>query len=544
MARARGAGWRGLALAAILVLALLLRLRGLGFGLPGLYDQDEPIFVLLGLKLLRDHSLNPGWFGHPGTQTIYALAAIEAALFGWGAMTGAYPTPEAFAQAIYHDPSPLFLSGRAFIVACAIAVIALTFVLGRRLFDTRTGLVAAALLAIDPIHIRWSQVIRTDVHATVFVLLAALAAAAVARRGRLRDYGWAGVAIGFACATKWPSAAAAVGLFGAAALRWWEAPEERRQVALGVALFAGASVAALFVASPYLFLEWRTVVVNLHGEGKPTHLGATGHGLVSNMAWYVGGPLAQALGWVGLAFASLGIGLGARRSRVFAATALPTAIAFFVMIAGQALIWERWIVPLLPFASIAAAVGIIAVMDWTRQRWGRGASMLATALASVAVTLPLVFIGNAQAAERLTDTRALASAWARAHIPPGSSVAVEYPAFDLLPQPWRFLFPVGDLGCVDVRAALGGKFRYSSVQKQQGARTVIDLANIAPDRVATCRADWLLIDNWDRYRAEAASYGPELDIYRRMTAGGVEVATFRPVPDKVGGPTVRIVRLR
>ncbi|WP_425229428.1 ArnT family glycosyltransferase [Sphingomonas sp.] len=532
-----------LLLIGILLAGLLLRLRGLGFGLPALYDPDEPLFVLTGLKLLRDGTLNPGWFGHPGTQTIYVLAAIGAGLFGWGRLTGAFPNAEAFAQSIYHDPTALFLSGRVFMVVCALVVILLTWLVARRLFDARTGLLAAALLAIDPIHIRWSQVIRTDVHATVFVLLTLLAAVAVARRGALRDYAWAGVALGFACATKWPSAAAAIGLIGAAALRWHDDPGERRRIIAGLTLFGVAAVAGLFVASPYLFLDWRTVLVNLHGEGRATHLSATGNGLFPNMAWYLMGPLAQGLSWAGLVLAAAGLWLGARRSRMFAAVVVPVTTAFFVIISGQALIWERWVVPLLPLLSIAAAVSMLTVIDWAASRWGRRGAWVAALSTGLAVALPLAITGNAQAAERRTDTRRLASDWARAHIAPGSSVAIEYPAFDVLGQPWRFLYPVGNAGCVDARAALQGKVRYSTVLHKQGERTVIDLANIPPERIASCRGDWLMIVNWDRYHDEAPRYPAELAIYRRMTAGGVEAATFRPAPGEIGGPVVRIVRL-
>src|SRR5665213_606470 len=85
----------------ILLLALLLRLIGFTFGLPSLYDPDEPFFLITGFKLLRDHSLNPGWFGHPGTTTIYALALIELAIVTTGNLTGRFPDIHAFGHAVY-----------------------------------------------------------------------------------------------------------------------------------------------------------------------------------------------------------------------------------------------------------------------------------------------------------------------------------------------------------------------------------------------------------------------------------------------------------
>ena len=68
------ARWRpsaeALALWAILLAALWLRLDGVGFGLPALNDPDEPLFMMTALEMLQKHSLDPGWFGHPGTITL------------------------------------------------------------------------------------------------------------------------------------------------------------------------------------------------------------------------------------------------------------------------------------------------------------------------------------------------------------------------------------------------------------------------------------------------------------------------------------------
>ena len=533
-----------LLLGGILLLALLLRLRGLAFGLPALYDPDEPIFILTGLKLLRDGTLNPGWFGHPGTPTIYALALIDVVVFAWHHyVTGLLADTAAFGRAIYSDPTIVFLPGRYFILFCGLLTILLTFLLGRRLFDARVGLLGAALLAIDPIHIRWSQVIRTDMHSSVFILLVLLAAVGIARAGRRRDYLLAGLALGFACATKWPAAAAAVGVLGAAALRWRDGRESSVTILERLIWFGSAAVIGLFIASPYIFLDWATVLSDLAGEKRPHHLGATGGALASNLAWYVAQPLRLALGVAGLVLAVVGLWVGTRASRIFGAVVVTTATAFLLSISAQGLIWERWVVPVLPMLSIPVAVGILWMVDQARARGGRGAMLATAALLSAVVALPLAWTGHAQAAERATDTRRLATDWMRSRVAPGSSVAVEYLAFDVLQQPWRFLYPAGDQGCVDVRANLSGKIRYSTIGKWRGRRPVVDLGNVAPASLQSCRADWLLIVNWDRYQAEAYRYPEELATYRRLMAGGSLAATFRPERGRIGGPIVRVVRL-
>ena len=54
----------------ILIAAFYLRISSIRFGLPAMNDQDELIFELGALKMLRGPTLNPGWFGHPATTTM------------------------------------------------------------------------------------------------------------------------------------------------------------------------------------------------------------------------------------------------------------------------------------------------------------------------------------------------------------------------------------------------------------------------------------------------------------------------------------------
>ena len=62
------------ALGFILVVALAWRLINVGFGLPSLYDPDEPMFMITALKLLKEGTLNPGWFADVGDFAAAAYA--------------------------------------------------------------------------------------------------------------------------------------------------------------------------------------------------------------------------------------------------------------------------------------------------------------------------------------------------------------------------------------------------------------------------------------------------------------------------------------
>lgn len=525
----------------VLVVALLLRLDGVGFGLPALYDPDEPIFVLTALKLLRDHALNPQWFGHPGTTTIYALAVVEAANFLIGQVSGRFSDAQAFAREVYADPSVVFLPARLFIVSCGVATVGLTFWAGWRMSGYRVGLLAAALLAINPLSIRYSQIVRTDMHATVFILLILLSAIAIAKQARTRDYVLAGMWLGFACATKWPAAAAVAAPLAAGAWRLFGESDDRLRVARGLIIMALAAVVSLFVASPYLFLDYRQVLQDLQGELRPYHVGATGHGLAGNLAWYLTAVLKPAFGWPALILAAAGVIAGVRRSAAFSVALPPVFIFFVLMISAQALIWERWMVPMLPLIAIMIAVAVDSVVRWAA-RWRRRAKWAIGGAALLAAAAPAISTAHAQSAERRTDTRALASAWLRQHALPGSAVTVEHLAFDLLSTDWRFRFPIGDQGCVDARGILNAQIRYATIGKWRGRRAVVDLGTVESSKLATCGGDWAILVNYDRYLAEPAQFGPEIANYELLFSGGEIAASFLPEAGKVGGPIVRIVR--
>jgi hypothetical protein len=143
--------------AAVLLLAAGLRLASVGFGLPALNDPDEPLFVMTALEMLRDHTLNPGWFGHPGTTTLYGLALTSYLAAATGIVAGRFADAHAFVSAVYADPGIIFLPGRLLIVASGVVCVWLTYRIGTRIADRRIGLLAAFFLAINAVHIQYSR---------------------------------------------------------------------------------------------------------------------------------------------------------------------------------------------------------------------------------------------------------------------------------------------------------------------------------------------------------------------------------------------------
>jgi hypothetical protein len=529
---------RHVPLAAVLLLALALRLHGVGFGLPALNDPDEPLFVMTALEMLRNHSLNPGWFGHPGTTTLYCLALISFLVGAVGIATGRFADTHALVGAIYADPGIIFLPGRLFIVACGVTCVLLIHRTGARMGDRRLGLLAAFFLAINAVHIEYSQIIRTDVQASVFMLMATLCSIAILREGRRRDYLLAGICVGLACATKWPAATIVLSPLCAGLVR----VRDDRSAIIDVALLLVAGVATLFLVSPYLLLDFHTVLYDLAGEARPVHPGATGWGFFGNLAWYIGSPLLSSLGLAGLVLAGAGLVAMAARDTRMSVAVLPGPLLFLMVICGQSLVWERWVVPLLPFIALALAYALRTASDlFARVVGGHGRAFEAVMAAFLSVAM--LQSAWTSVAVRQNDTRQMATSWVRANVPPGSTILVEHAAFDLFRGPWQLRFPIGSAGCVDVRAALGGHIRYSRVEKLRAGRPVVDIGYVEPSQLKTCAADYAVFSHYTRYLEDGGAFAAQRARYRALMRGGVIEAVIRPTPEYSSGPEIVIVKM-
>lgn len=530
------------ALAFVLLAALALRLHNIGFGLPSMYDPDEPIFMITALKLLTQQTPNPGWFGHPGTTTIYLVALSDALVVGFGRLSGSYGNLAEFTRAAYADPGLLFIPARVAMALLGVASVWLTYVVGRRIHGPATGLIASGLLATNSLHITWSQVIRTDIHASVFMLVVLVFSIKIVETGKLSDYLLAGIVTGFAIATKWPAVSIIAAILGAFIYRGWTQSSWRDEsgkfIAAGIATLVG-----LFVASPYIFLDWQTVLINISGEARPVHLGHTGGGFMSNLASYLRNQVAGTMGWVGLLLALAGVFLCALRAPASRWTVLPAAAVFLTLISAQQLIWSRWMLPAMPMICIFAAVAIVALANGIAQRFGTASRPIL--IGAIGLTaIPSVHGAYAQSVERTNDTREQVARWAMANIPPGSTVVLEHLALKLRHEPWTIKFPIGDAGCIDGVKLLTAGVQFEEVQRLRHGSPIVDLGNVSRERLPSCRADFAILTYYDLYKTEAATFPAQVANYDKLLAGGHTVALFRPQTGRVGGPVVRVVALQ
>ena len=124
-------------LLALLALAEWLRATGLSFGLPAVYNPDEVAIMSRALGFARG-DLNPHNFLYP-TFYFYVLFAWVGGWFAFSWLTGAVTSLGAFQTQFFLDPSGVYHAGRMLGVACGVATVWLTWILGARMAGWRAG---------------------------------------------------------------------------------------------------------------------------------------------------------------------------------------------------------------------------------------------------------------------------------------------------------------------------------------------------------------------------------------------------------------------
>ncbi|HEX5587937.1 MAG TPA: glycosyltransferase family 39 protein [Acidimicrobiia bacterium] len=417
---------------AIMVLSLGVHLWGFMRDLPT-PDVDERYFVTPAAYMAASGDANPHWFGHPGSTVISPLALIfrlREVVFHGAPVTGAAPS---IAARFAHDPSSFYVIGRLWAMLFSIAALPLLFVIGRRLFGTRVGLLATALWAVVPLAVQYGRITRTDSVALFLVLLALWACIRALERPTRGWFVTTGAIAGLGVATRYFLASLAVVIVAT----WWFARREER-VAPSVLTASLLAFAATFVlTTPYLFLDWHDAITSITAEAG-TRVPFQSHGFLDNLAYYALDAIPGAISWLGLGIALVGIVVALRRRSPATTLLLVWLACVVVEISVLGVHWSRWVIPALPVLVLFATFGVVSVGRAAARRLGPAnvaRPRLAALLAGVAVLAigagPAVATVSLDQTDAQSSTRATARNWMVRHLAPGSRVAVEIRGPDL-----------------------------------------------------------------------------------------------------------------
>ena len=538
-------------LVSILVIGLFIRLWGINFGLPYIYDSDETHFVDRAFRILVNRDLNPHWFGPPASTLIYMLAGIYTAIFFLGRGLGIFASFEDFHTLYYQDPTIFYLSGRLLSAVFAIATILLVYFICQRLFNKTTGIIAAALVAVTPWHVQYSQVVRMDIPMTFLVLVAFWYCLDILEKDNLASYILAGFFTGLAIVTKFPALVFVLTIILTYLLnKGWRGKNRFKSIfASATACLGGA-----FLGSPFLFLDFQTTLVDVRHEARPLELGATGQGLIPNITWYLQNPLTSSFTFYGLLLIGVGIVFCLISKQKEKLTLISFPIFFLLFIASLTLIWNRWIIPAIPFGCIILAYAMYEIAKWidNRLKFRIGFWLMLICFGYISTSLLNASVLHVQQKSGI-DTKVVAAQWMLDNIPPGSSILVEHSPPPLPKTAFQF-FEVHEEDLVEVtpeqRCRKGQIVRNIDECKHhaflEADRPPIghlkDIEEIKRKNIEYVVTSW----KYDKFLSEREKYPDIVETYEKVIDSGTLIYEGDRNGEKniTTGPKIRVFKLK
>lgn len=401
----------------VLAVAAGLRFWALGHGIPYAIGVDEPEIVGRVVTMMKTGDFHPHFFDYPGL-VFYMHLPVAVARFVLGAVGGEWRSLAGFSAA------DLYLWARALTALLGTLTVYVLHQVGLR-WGSRHALLGAGLLAVMPMHVRESHYALTDVPATFFVTLTLLLSLVANEKGTLRAFVWAGVAAGLTIGTKYNAGVVLLLPIVSVAMTINAAPS-RIACLLGA---LGGAFGAFVVVAPYTVLDlpaFLNAFAALVGHYQPRPPNAEPGWIVylKHLRLTLGWPAGLLL-VAGLVLGVVRAARGPGRLRWTLLVLLP--VAYFALISGRSLIFGRYLLPLLPFTCLLAAIAVVSGVSLLRRfdipRLPR--RLLIAGLTVAALLPPLVSAVGFDRRISRESTQEVAWRWIRTHVPDGARVVIE-----------------------------------------------------------------------------------------------------------------------
>ena len=509
-----------LALAAILLGALAIRLYGVEHGLPFIYHSDESQHFTRYAVAMFGGDLNPHYFQNPATFTYLVYFALK--LHGF----------EDIAAQYLADPTEIYEIGRLVAVALSLVGVAAVYAVGRRLWGTFEGVVAAAVLAFAFLPVAYSRYALTDVGVLFAIALAAYAMVRIHEDGARRYYAFAGLGLGLTVAFKFTAGLILVPILVAIVLRALKEERTLRELAIGTGIVAGVSVLVFFVTNPYFVLDLDEALDELRSQRFSANEEKLGQIDENPFSFYLS-TLTWGIGWGALAAAAVGLVWELRRNRVRAILFALFPLLLFLYLGSDAeRYFARWMMPAYPILALFAGVAVAGVARAISPRGAVRAAVVALLVALI-MAQPIVANIHTGGVMRKADTRELARNYMLEELPPRTKIVVDAVA---IRQPY-------DLPLLGIERApgdpeffprFGAPPKKDNVYPPDPVRTQRFIEDLSPERIDRYRdAGYctVITMSWLRERAEIAGFEPAIAYYERLKRESTPVFTADPYDD-------------
>ena len=321
-------------------MALILRWP---FPEPSWIHVDEWVLIVLPLGFWGG-DLNPHFFNYP-TFHLYVVSGLYYLYF---LLVGDSSAANFLAYRYFVEDHDLIAIARGVGSLFSTATVAVCALTARRLYGEVGGVVTGIFATVMLLPVRFAHLAITDNPALLWIALAILWAVRIVQDVRRSDYLVAGIFVGLATATKFPSVLVAVPVVVAALL---VKPSLRQR---GIWKISAAALATFFFTAPYVLLDWQTAWTFVEEMGK-FHL-FVNEASPDEPSWlyHIRHNLRHGLGLAGLLFVVGGLFWRINRFRREEIVLVAAFVPFFILLASAESVFMRYLLPLVPALALIA----------------------------------------------------------------------------------------------------------------------------------------------------------------------------------------------
>ncbi len=409
----------------IIALGFFLRVHGINY-----YSYGDEAYHVYNAVAIGSGQLPTNF--HP-----VALSIFYALFYAVGWIFGIFSSPIAFVETYFAHQHVFYYTGRLFDAIMGTLCLPMVYLLGKRMFSLRTGLVAAFFLAVFPGAVAISQIARGQALCLFLILLSLDFAYRCRERRKPLYYLVSGLAFGAAVSIRLPAAAVLIPII----FFQYRAAEDEdlrsrgvvRHLARGFICLLSRSGLWIFLfgATAIFAASYPEMILRLPDYLKAHTAGISGTGIYigseveNGWRYYLLEGFPEALSWplYILFLAGFLLSLLKIKKTGYGILALYSLLYFLVM--GRATIAaSRYLFLIFPVCAIFAAEFLVSGGGL----FGKRRNMFGIALV-VAVSLlafpALVRVVRQNRDNLKTSTKNLAEEWIFKNLPSGTRIAVE-----------------------------------------------------------------------------------------------------------------------
>ena len=399
---------------AILGLAFALRFVGIWYGLPSLYNSDEPTIVSQALSFGTRKSLEPTFLQYP-TLYFYFLFFIYGIYFGIGFVLGIFNSILDFGASFFLDPGGLFLVGRFLSVVLGTFSVWVIFRLGQRFFSTNVALISSLILAVSFIHVSRSHWILIEAGLGLMCAWALYLILKYYEKPTIKANVFAGLVCGLAISTKYNAGFILIPLLLSSIFIYKKnVPKLFKNLCLSVVTL----VSGFLLGSPYWIFSFSSFFDSTfkYTFSHVTH-GVVGHITDMPFVWPFWELVANdwTLGFLLIAGFVYVLFTKEKKQILLVSFALPT----FLYVGSWSSADVHYLIPIFPALVLLAAVFLNDILRSIRNR------NLKILFVILLFSLPFAKILYYDFVLTQKDTRAFAEDWFESNVAAGSVIGYE-----------------------------------------------------------------------------------------------------------------------